>query len=265
MRQYFWGLLLVSTFILIHSCDFRKKQEQERPEKTSKEITPERITFKSNDNLLITAHLYENSKNNPVMILCHQAGYNKMEYAKIAQKLVKKGFTCLALDQRSGGSLKGHINETHARAQRKNYKTSYLDAEKDIKAAVQYISSHYDTPIILVGSSYSASLALKIAAEMEEVKAVAAFSPGEYFGDWLKLEPVIAELKKPVFVTSSQKEADDVYKLINNVGSKIKQQYIPTDFEGVHGAKALWPDYEYSDRYWKAFNDYLKAIKDQLG
>lgn len=263
MKRFVWGLLLTIGFYLLAGCNFEEAEEQKK-EPVSQQLKPEKISFHANDSLLVNAHLYEHAKDAPVMILCHQAGYCKMEYAEIARELVKRGFTCLAIDQRSGGSLNGHINETNARAQRKDYKISYLDAEKDIVAAVHYVDERFQTPIILVGSSYSASLALKVAKEAEQVDAVAAFSPGEYFGDWLKLKSLISDLDKPVFVTSSRKEAGEVQKLIEKVNSTIKHQYIPTGYEGVHGAKALWPEYKHCEKYWHAFDEFLVLLRDHI-
>jgi hypothetical protein len=42
-------------------------------------------------------------KSQPYILLSHQAGSNRAEYAPIAPRLVKPGFNCLAIDQRSGG------------------------------------------------------------------------------------------------------------------------------------------------------------------
>lgn len=48
---------------------------------------PEEVTFKATDGLLVTGNLYAIGKDKPVILLGHQAGYNREEYIDIAPKL----------------------------------------------------------------------------------------------------------------------------------------------------------------------------------
>jgi dienelactone hydrolase len=246
-------------FILFYSCSpsQTKNTNIQKQEKT----IPETITFNSLDNLTITANLYYVNEKFPFIVLCHQAGYNKSEYAETALKLNENGFNCLAIDQRSGGQVEETINETNRLALQKNKPTSYLDAEQDIVAAVNYVAKKYNTKIILFGSSYSASLSLKIAKENENVKAVVAFSPGEYFGNKLNLTENIKGLNKPMFVSSSKDEAPELTNLIKNVTSDIKVQFIPKE-NGVHGASALMEKTPNNKEYWEALITFLNKIKN---
>jgi dienelactone hydrolase len=246
-------------FLLFYSCSpsQTKNTNMQKQEKT----IPETITFNSLDNLPITANLYFVNEQFPFIVLCHQAGYNKSEYAETALKLNDNGFNCLAIDQRSGGQVDGTFNETNRLALQKNKLTTYLDAEQDIVAAVNYIAKKYNTKIILFGSSYSGSLALKIAKENVNVKAVIAFSPGEYFGDKLNLTLTIKDLNKPMFVSSSKDEAPEVSNLIKNVSSDIKVQFIPKG-NGVHGASALMEKTPNNKEYWEALLAFLNKIKN---
>jgi len=218
-----------------------------------------KITFPAPDALLVTADLYFISDSLPYMILCHQAGYSRGEYMETAAKFCRLGYNCIAIDQRSGNEVNGVKNETAALAIQKNKPTTYLDAEQDILSAIDYAYTKSGKKVLLVGSSYSASLVLKIAATNQKVKAVMAFSPGEYFGENLKLKDAIADLMVPVFVTSTTEEATDVSALISNVKSEIKIQYIPTG-KGVHGSSCLWknnPDYL---DYWSAILMFIKKV-----
>jgi len=81
----------------------------------------ETITFPSKDGLTITADTYITNPDNktPFIVLFHQAGWSRGEYNEIAPKLNKLGFNCMAVDQRSGGSVNGIQNETTALAQKK--------------------------------------------------------------------------------------------------------------------------------------------------
>src|ERR1051326_4945708 len=195
----------------------------------------QKITFPASDGVIVTADLYFISDSLPYMILCHQAGYSRAEYAETAGKFCHLGYNCLAIDQRSGKEVNGVKNETAASAEQKKKPTTYLDAEKDILAAIDYVYTKSGKKVFLVGSSYSASLALKIAATNKKVKSVMAFSPGEYFGTKLKLKDAIADLSAPIFVTSSKDEAQDVTALISDIKSKIKNQFVPTS-KGKHGS-----------------------------
>ena len=219
----------------------------------------EKITFPASDGLIVTADLYFVNDSLPYMVLCHQAGYSRAEYAETAGKFCHLGYNSLAIDARSGYEVNGVKNETAALAAAKKKPTAYLDAEKDILAAVDYCYNKSGKKVFLVGSSYSASLALKIAATNKKVKAVMAFSPGEYFGTKLKLKDAIANLSVPVFVTSSKEEANDVTALIENVKSKIKNQFVPTS-KGKHGSSCLWKDNPGYHEYWFAIMMFMKQL-----
>ena len=121
-------------------------------------FSPEKIEFPSIDKIPISAHVYEVDPEAPVIVLCHQARFNKSEYDGIAQRLMELGFNSIAIDQRSGGPIANQPNETTLAAMEKDLPTDYLDAEQDIIAAVNYASSRYNKSVILWGSSYSSTL-----------------------------------------------------------------------------------------------------------
>jgi dienelactone hydrolase len=173
--------------------------------------------------------------------------------------LQSAGYTCLAIDQRSGDVANDIVNETAKRAKLQRKPTEYLDAEQDMVAAINWLHERYHRPVILVGSSYSAGLALKIARTNEHVRAVAAFSPGEYYGKSLNLTATINGLNKPVFLTSSKSEADEVSLFMKVIVHPGKVQYIP-NVEGQHGSKALWMESPGSEGYREAFWNWLIAL-----
>lgn len=229
----------------------------------SQKVTPEKITFPSIDGLPIAANLYHNNDASPVILLCHQARYNKAEYDEIAITLFNKGFNLIAIDQRSGGTLFEKENETFVKATQLGKPTEYLDAEQDIEAAINYAYKKYNKEIILWGSSYSSTLALFFAKSNSEVKAVIAFSPGDYFSDKKKsLKEELKSFSKPMFVTSSKEEAKELKDLLSNIKfTKNQIQFIPKD-KGKHGSKALWKDNPDNQEYWKALNTFLEKLKN---
>jgi hypothetical protein len=64
-----------------------------------------KVTFSASDSLRITADLYFNNYNYPFILLFHQNGYSRGEYAGIAEKLMNLDYNCLAVDLRSGGKV----------------------------------------------------------------------------------------------------------------------------------------------------------------
>ena len=217
----------------------------------------EKITFPSKDNLPITADVYLQKGMEPTMLLCHQAGFSRGEYKNTALMLNELGVSCMAIDQRSGKEAQGVINETAKAAADKSLPTAYLDARQDIEAAIDYLyERNGNQPIILVGSSYSASLSLLIGKDNPKVKAIAAFSPGEYFKG-VDIAGTITGTTKPVFVTSSKKESPGVETLTKGIDAQFLTHYKP-EVEGIHGSRALWESTEGNEGYWGAFKDFLK-------
>ena len=232
--------------------------------------TTETISFKSADALLITADRYtpHDSNTTPLIVLFHQAGSSRGEYNEIAPRLNKLGFNCIAVDLRSGEYSRGKDNETAIRAGKQNLPTSYADALPDIIAALNYARKNYgNSKIIAWGSSYSASLALKVAGDHPElVDGVMAFSPGEYFSHVGKSKTWIRDsaknIKAPTFITSAKSEAADWAPIFDVIETANRQNFIP-ETAGKHGSKALWKKYDDSAAYWKAVTDFLDGYLKQ--
>ena len=91
----------------------------------------------------------------------------------------------MAVDQRSGGKVNGVDNETHRRATRMGLERELFGCLRRYGGgACVYARKELAAERIIVwGSSYSASLVLRLAAEHadEVIVGVMAFSPGEYF------------------------------------------------------------------------------------
>lgn len=221
------------------------------------------ITFRSNDNLTVTGNLYEIGPRNPVILLCHQANYNKYEYADIAPRLNALGYNVLAIDQRSGGTLAGYVNETAETAKQMGHSnTGFLDAEQDIIAAIEFLAARYHRQVIVWGSSYSSALAIFVTAH-PSVKAALAFSPGNYFRDKKPdLKSFIHQLQKPLFITSSREEAEELIHTIGkSLNGRAQVQFIPQN-GGFHGSKAMWENQPGAEEYWAAVFDFLRLIQE---
>ncbi len=219
------------------------------------------VTFKAKDGLTVYATEYIVNKDKPYILLFHQAGYSKGEYREIAPKLLKLGYNCLAVDLRSGGDVNFVPNETASEARKLNFLTSYLDAKQDIEAAIDYICNKSNQPVILFGSSYSASLVLLIGKTNEHVKAIIAFSPGEYLKPDVNMALAVEHTKKPVFAACSQREFVYVDEMLKGISPSYKTIFKPQDSPGTHGAKALWSSCKASNEYWLALYLFFKKLK----
>ena len=183
------------------------------------------------------------AKTAPMLLLFHQAGSNKDEYAPIQPWLAAEGYASLAIDQRSGGSFLGGRNETvSARGGRG---ASYGEAYADLEAALVWARTQQPSrPVVLCGSSYSAALVfLLAAAHPSQVTALLAFSPGEYLDRSDAVTNAAAQVQVPVFVTSAPDKAEEAAAgaILAALPGKPKQQYLPPN-GGVHGAATLRDD-----------------------
>ncbi len=194
------------------------------------------VTFSADDGVVIHGIYTPASSAKALILLFHQAGSSKGEYATIAPRLVAEGYASLAIDQRAGGSLFG-TNQTAAAL---NGDASYLDAKRDLVAALAWAADKH-LPVILWGSSYSASLVFLVAADNPgKVAAVMAFSPGEYLGSGSTVRNAAARVYVPIFVTSAQDSGEiaAARSILGAAPSPTKVQFVPTH-GGVHGSSTL--------------------------
>lgn len=217
------------------------------------------VVFPSLDGLPVSANEYLVNDTLPWMLLCHQARFSSGEYVETALFFNSLGYNCLAINQRSGKEANGVINKTAVEANIKKLPVGFLDAEKDIVAAINFVLSlNKNKKIILIGSSYSASLVLKIAASNPvNIDKVIAFSPGEYFGEELNLKKCISGIKIPVFVACSAEEMKETKLLIADIDKRNCVFFAPEN-GGYHGSKALWKKNIGNEKYREQLLLFLK-------
>lgn len=222
-----------------------------------------KIGFPSVDGLEITADLYAPYDSSaPFIIFFHQAGWSRGEYLEIAPKLLAKGFNCMAVDLRSGGSINGVENETHKQAKSLNLPTKYVNAYPDIESAVAYAKKNFAKgKLIIWGSSYSSALVLKYAGDHQDVDGVLSFSPGEYFSGQGESNSYITDAAKnievPVFITSAKGEKKSWSGIYDAIPSENKTYFLP-ELAGNHGSRALWEKFKESGAYWTAVDAFLE-------
>ena len=229
-------ILLGLTLLLASAaCGQAPPAKQPMPEQPSMmAVTP--VMFMADDGLTVSGTFYRADQPKALILLFHQAGSSKEEYATIAPKLVDAGYAALAVDQRSGGSMFGK-NETAARMPQG---ASYGDALHDLNAALSWART-MNLPVIVWGSSYSSSLVFELAAKHPgEVAAVLSFSPGEYLGPGTPVRDAAAKVKVPVFVTAAKDPGElSAAKAIFDAVPATDKVFAQPAIAGVHGSSTL--------------------------
>jgi len=226
----------------------------------------EALSFTAADGVRVFADYYSadrgvDDKSAPLILLFHQAGSNRGEYATIAPALAKLGFAALAIDQRSGGNSWGRVNET---VQHLGHSGDFAAASADLEAALQWArSSGHVGRLIVWGSSYSAALVFPLAARHQgEVSAVLAFSPGEYLGG-VTVRRAAAQLTVPIFVTSAKDDGEiaAARTILDAVPASAKTQFVPR-IGGVHGSATLRSDRNSrgAEENWDAVKTFLTNL-----
>lgn len=221
------------------------------------------VQIQSTDELTITGNLYlEHQEDAPFIILFHQARFSRGEYIETAPKFNTLGYNCLSIDQRSGKEVNNIQNKTNIEATKKGLKTEYLDAMPDLEAAINYVTSNYNPEkLIILGSSYSASLSIILASKYpDKIDAAIVFSPGEYFlFEDKKIEDFAANIKIPVFITSAKSEVTQWKGIIKNIPENYQNSFKP-QVDGIHGSRALWEKVEGNETYWTAIKEFLSKL-----
>ncbi len=232
--NFCFKLSILVIFSILTSC-------QGNSNVTGKRGSSREVSFSSSDNVQIVGDLYENSKETPTILLFHQSGSNsRAEYRTIIPKLIEKGYNILAIDQRQGGQLYGSFNRTIANITTNEF--GYCDAYADIEGALDYLmKSGFSGSKVLWGSSYSASLAIKLANDRpDEVNAVLAFSPASG-GPMKECRPdeYFETLQVPLLLLRPGKEME--IKSVKNqfdLAQQNKHQVYVAE-NGVHGSSML--------------------------
>ncbi len=225
------------------------------------------ITFLSKDQLKVSADTYIKYRpdSTPMIVMFHQAGWSRGEYEETGPLFNQLGYNCMAVDLRSGNEIKSQINLTAKRARDLGKPTGYADTLQDIEAALKFARVKFKpTRIIALGSSYSASLVLKIAGDQPGlIDGVMAFSPREHFAKEGKTDTWIKDsaekITVPVFIASARQEKiqwEGIFKAIN---TQTKFSFVPVT-DGNHGSRALWSRFEESENYWRVVKTFLKSF-----
>ena len=220
-------------------------------------VAATRVSFGSADGLLVTGDLYRAPPGTPIracVLLAHQSGSSRGEYAAIGPALARKGYTSLAVDLRWGRRDKwiAEWNATARRAgslarleggDRTAFGAILAGAREDLTAAQAYLSGQpCGAGIILWGSSFSANAVLERAAEAPSgVAAVVSFSPGEYDKEKPQhMQGVAKAVSAPVMIVWGFDEAEGKMPEILEAVPGAKTGFASKT--GMHGSSILFQD-----------------------
>ena len=220
---------------------------------------PETIALTTSDGMRVPGTYRRAVDPKALILLFHQRGSSRAEFFEIAPRLVANGYSSLAIDQRGGGDLWRVPNRP---AEQWGENDSHWDALPDLEAAFGWAGSQ-GLPIVLWGSSYSAALIFPLAAAHPGgVRALLAFSPGEYL-DGHAVTRSAAKLDLPVFVSSatSLNEVHYAQQVVDAVASSDKEYFL-AKAGAVHGSLALvrTENPEGHDEVWAAVLRFLSRV-----
>lgn len=163
---------------------------------------PEKVDFKTEDGVTISANLFRGG--NEAVLLIHMLNSKKESYNIFAEKLNKTGFTVLALDMR------GHGESLEQNGLKKNWEQfneqDFRNMILDQKAANEFLIKEGFQLKTIVGASIGANNALNYASINPGVVNVILLSPGlDYKG--VKTEESAKIVKARTIIVASEEDA----------------------------------------------------------
>jgi hypothetical protein len=123
-----------------------------------------------------------------------------------------------------------------------------------------YLRRFNARPVILFGSSWSASLCLIEAAANTQIRAVVALSPGEYFQPGILMSDVVGKISQPVFICGTRAEFSYLQKMVEKRPPEKVTLFQPETGKGIRGTAALAGKDITKDEYWFALMLFFKKL-----
>ncbi|TDQ32208.1 alpha/beta hydrolase family protein [Zeaxanthinibacter enoshimensis] len=263
MKTLYFYLILFASSLASYGQDMPKEVKPDMPQ--------EEISFTTPDSIKIFGDLYVSQKEEDVILLFHQGGSNaRGEYRTIIPKLLELGLNILAIDQRVGGQIYGNCNRTVANIPSNSFDNNYgyCDAYNNLEGALDYlIKEGFSGRKIVWGSSYSASLSMKLASERpSEILGVLAFSPAS--GEVMKgcnPEDFMDKVKSPLLILKPPNEVEsERSKMQFELADRYGHQTYAAE-HGVHGSSMLVESRVGHDisKNWDVVLDFINGIRSE--
>jgi len=220
---------------------------------------PRSVSFIATDGVTVHADIYMApgvDKAAPLILLFHQAGGDSQgEYTPIIPRLLDSGYNVIGVDQRVGGTRFGGTNRTvdGLTAEADGYCSAYPDLEVALNYAIE---QGFTGPRAAWGSSYSAALVLRLAAEHpSRLSAVLSFSPASGppladchpndFAPQVKIPALLLRPEGEVTARASREQfesfaAAGLQTYISHPGTHGSSMLVLERVEGGQGVEDTW-------------------------
>jgi alpha-beta hydrolase superfamily lysophospholipase len=206
---------------------------------------PERVAFKSDDNVELVADLYAAGKPGaPAVILLPMYGDTRACWKKLAPALQSRGMTVLALDPRGhGDSIHQGDKVLDYNSARQGGENLFLTMHKDVGAAKKYLVEKAGadaTRVSIAGASIGASVAIDYAGRDHAVKSLVLLSPGRNYQGMDSIAHAKKVAALPVLILTNDREqaaAADIAAAMPKGSARV--EVVP---EGEHGTRLLSRD-----------------------
>jgi len=203
-------------------------------------ISQETVFITAADNSKVKADLYMQNNRLPFILLFHERE-NSDEYSRLSSRFLNLNYNCLSVTVRNSGTRVACM---------------------DIEAAIAFSKKIIDSPVILLGSTRCASLCLLSARGNNDVRAVIALSPGEYFQPAIKISDEIKNIEQQVFVAATPGEFPYVKQMFT-AGRENITLFRPEKNTGFHGSAVLGDLNPSYSEYWFALMMFFKKLDRQ--
>lgn len=229
--------MLFITLVFISACADDMKSSMADVVDESMNGTYDTVVY-TPDSIPIHTRMHRKADAKVMIFLFHQGRSNvRAEYQRFLTHIENETeFDYIAVDLRKGGQLYGGFNRTSAEMEIDSIE--YCDVYADMVAALTfYLDKRNQTrPIVVVGSSYSAALAIKLAHEYPQINGVVAYSPSS--GGPMAActpNPLFESLKTPLLLCRPKSElAISSVKSQFELAQKYNHETFVSEY-GVHG------------------------------
>lgn len=200
-----------------------------------------------------------------VILLMHEEGASRGEFLSIGPWLALQGYTAVAIDLRYGQTSRGLKNETALRSRQLGLSWDLTTNKTDVINSLRFLHEHYPaSSYILWGNSYSASLAISLAAEYPQLcSAIIALSPNRS-GDLAlrqEMQENIQRLHQSILLSGAQSDLKDLQNLFLLIPASSKKLFVPQYSRGNSGSSALWLQKTDSSEYRQAVLQFLDGLQ----
>lgn len=221
------------------------------------------VTFTSEDGATLAGDLYLAGPEAPAVVLVHRLFGDRSEFAPLVE-LLRRGdqrYTVLAFD------LRGHGDSKEPEQDPKSKKPARRDDSKaelraDVDAAIRHVleAGGGKAPgVVLVGSSFGATLVSLVAFERARVTALALVSPGASIRGVDIYRPYSEVRNLPTFIAAAKE--DTVAREPLDALARMAQRGMVKRYPGArHAAQFLGQEHE---QLWKDLQAWLASVRTE--